>query len=42
MKEVVVLMDVEHQIDLLNWEGQPIVVEDPWEDLDIAPLYFYY
>jgi hypothetical protein len=32
MEEVMVLMDAEPQIDLLNWEEQPIVVEDPWGD----------
>ena len=44
MKEVMVSMDAEHQIDLLNWEEQPIVVEDPWGDLDIedGPLYLNY
>ena len=36
-----VLMDAEHQIDLLNWEVQPIVVEDPWVDSDIVPLLFF-
>jgi hypothetical protein len=28
-EEEMVLMDAEHQIDLLNWEELPIVVEDP-------------
>jgi hypothetical protein len=32
MEEEMVLMGAEHQIDLLNWEVQPIVVEDPWVD----------
>jgi hypothetical protein len=26
---VMVLMGAEHQIDHVNWEEQPIVVEDP-------------
>ena len=42
-EEVKVSMDAEHQIDLLNWEELPIVVEDPWGDLDIVhvPLFIF-
>ena len=42
-EEVKVSMDAEHQIDLLNWEELPIVVEDPLGDLDIVhvPLFIF-
>ena len=43
-EEVMVLMDAEHQIDLLNLVEQPIFVEDSLGDLDMivhVPLYIY-
>ena len=42
MEEVMVTIGAEQQIDILNLEGQPTVVEDGQEDEDIVPLYLYY
>ena len=39
--EVEVVMEAEQQVDLLNGEGQPTVVEDLQEDNDTVPLYLF-